>query len=684
MLDIKQLWDVQVPRSIRVSPSGRHAIYCTVLKHAHKTGEHAVSTIWLADVEGEKSARQLTSGSFNDRQPEWSPDSESIAFISDRAKPGKTCAIYRLFLKGGEPYPLTPAEHKSTIERFAWSPDGKSIAYLSPDEKTPERKAKDEAKDDADVFGEDWRFNRLRLLHVSTKHASTLVSRESHVTSLGWKEDGSAIVFTTQQTTELESGTFGGTALERVSLADKQIVTICAAKRHIVGGMAGLCWLRDRIYFIAGADPDEPMTSDTVYSVSVSENNAKWRREASGQDDCAADLVTASETVLVHVLAGLNDEIRNLNGDVLFSDMTSLAGWHAVSPHGDGSVILCLIKSTPSHPNDVFSLVGDSRTPLQLSNHGHAFTESLGTPTALSVPTADGTTTIDGLFISPASRQSDTKANKAPYPTVVLVHGGPYFRVTASFDPGYCWGGVLLSAGYAVLYPNYRGSSARGDAYAAHARGGVGTVDYDDMITMTSHCIAQQLVDPARLVIGGWSQGGFMSYLAAVRNGAPRPPPSVSSSAAPPDHDHNPHAVHFGDRGPAVHFRAAICGAGVTDEDAMSISSDLPGFESALAGAAPWTSDKDYVGSRRGSAIWEFAAAARQKRICPTLVLHGKEDERVPVSQAWAWHRGCRAWGVPVDMVTYPREGHLFSERAHLVDMLERVARFCDLHLAAP
>lgn len=659
MLDIKQFLDIEVPHSIRISPSGHQVVYTTSLTLGHRTGDNAVSTIWLAEVGIEKSARQLTSGSFHDQQPEFSPDGESIAFISDRAKPGKTSAIYLLSLKGGEAYPLTPAENESGIEKFSWSPDGNSIAFLSPDEKTAEQKAKDEAKDDADVFGEDWKFNRLRLAHVSTKNISTLVKIDAHVTHLGWRGDGSALVFTHQKTTELESPYVDGQVVERISIVDKTVKTLSKSNR-LQGGTTGLCWVGDRIYFIAGFDREELVTSETFYSISDSDEDGQWKLEASGETDCAEDLLKSGDSILFHVKRGLYSEIRDIKGKVLFSAMTDFDSWHTVRPASSSTPVLCLTKSDPSHPAEVFSITSDASTLTQLSNHGHAFTSPLGTATPLSIPTTDGTTTLDAIFVTPS-----TTSSSAPLPTVVLIHGGPYMRATATFDilGLYGWGALLLSAGYAVLYPNYRGSAGRGNAFASAARAGMGTVEYEDVVTTTQHCISKGLADPSRLVVGGWSQGGFLSYLAAVRNG--------------------------GDAG-EVNFRAAICGAGVTDWDTMALTSDVPGFESALAGTAPWlcTSKTDIL-SRRGSALWEFAAAVKSaegkgkgKGVCATLVLHGKDDVRVPVNQAWGWHRACRRWGVPCEMVVYPREGHLFEERAHWADMAGRVSRFCDVHLS--
>jgi dipeptidyl aminopeptidase/acylaminoacyl peptidase len=67
--------------------------------------------------------------------------------------------------------------------------------------------------------------------------------------------------------------------------------------------------------------------------------------------------------------------------------------------------------------------------------------------------------------------------------------------------------------------------------------------------------------------------------------------------------------------------------------------------------------------------------------VTPVLILHGEKDERVPISQATAFKRGCDYHGVPCEMVTYPREGHSFKERNHAIDRLKRIKSFLEKHM---
>jgi hypothetical protein len=67
------------------------------------------------------------------------------------------------------------------VSALSWSPNGRFIALLSPDEKSPEKKMKEDERDDAIVYGEHWDYNRLRCIHISTREIFTLITRDAHV-----------------------------------------------------------------------------------------------------------------------------------------------------------------------------------------------------------------------------------------------------------------------------------------------------------------------------------------------------------------------------------------------------------------------------------------------------------------------------------------------------------------------
>ena len=642
------LVDLPVPHDVRISPDGTKVVYS--VSSIGKTGDHELSSLWIADVTKEHSARQLTSGLFNDVSPQWLPTqggketnlSTCIAFISDRAKVGESSAIYVIDLHGGEPYPITRAQNKKKIAAFKWSPRGDFIAFISPDETSSEQEAGDAESGDVKVYGKAWEYNRLRCVHVATREIETLYKDGVHVTDFAWKHDGTEIVIVTQATPEFDSAGYHGATFRRVNVLDKTSTVEC----RFPGLVKDLVWLasNDEFYFRAGYTPDKICTSNSVYRVGILDSS--WSRLSYGTESCLTELRKNKSTLIGHVQHGLHDKIEpiDLLGELDASGYSTLGEIHTwdILPADYEPIrelTVAFAKSDCSSPAEMF--YRKAHTEIQLSQHGSAIAKfEIGKGEPIYCKAKDGTQ-CDGIFIRP-SRAAD---HPKPMPTVVLIHGGPYSRITIAFNLLYFyWVPYLVSAGYSVLCPNYRGGSSHGEEYAKQAAGAMGTKDYDDVISLLEEGIAQGLIDGSRVAIGGWSQGGFLSYLAVTRQN--------------------------------FHFKAAICGAGVADWDMLTMSSDAPWFESEIAGKAPWQTDVSDTSARHGSAIWHM------KNIkTPILILHGEKDERVPLTQGVAFHRGCLHHGVPCEFVTYPREGHIIKERKHLVDMLKRIRRFCDMHL---
>lgn len=216
---LESLADLQAPEDFNISPDGKQIAYR--LKPWTKKNHHPTSSIWIADIGKEASARQLTSGLFEDERPRWSPDGKSIAFTSDRGKVGKSSAIYLISMTGGEAYYITTPENKEKITQLQWAPNGKFIAYLSFDEKTAEKEMKEKEKDDAKVWGEDWKYQRLRYVHVATRQTTTIVSGDKHVHLYSWGSDSQEIAYILHESPDINSAGYYGARIECVNLATK-------------------------------------------------------------------------------------------------------------------------------------------------------------------------------------------------------------------------------------------------------------------------------------------------------------------------------------------------------------------------------------------------------------------------------------------------------------------------------
>ena len=249
-LTAENLVDLDVPVDPQISPSGRQVVYS--LQPATKAGPYGVSSLWIADIGEEHSAQQLTWGNCKDEQAQWSPDNEHIVFISDRAKPGKSSTIYILSVQALEsPCHITSPENMRKISSCKWNSDGTYIAYLSADEKTPEQKASEEAKNDAIIYHSAWEYHRLRCVDVKTGDVTTLFQEDNHVNEFTWKPNSTQIAYVLHETPDLNSAAHKGVSFGIVDLDDKLPHTICS----FPGAVSNLTWVGQDLYFLGGATP---------------------------------------------------------------------------------------------------------------------------------------------------------------------------------------------------------------------------------------------------------------------------------------------------------------------------------------------------------------------------------------------------------------------------------------------
>ncbi|KAF5664292.1 peptidase yuxL [Fusarium heterosporum] len=653
--------DLEVPKRVKISPDGQKVLYSTTLLASQRKAKNPVSTLWLASSTEANSSRKLTSGLFDDNTPTWHPDGKQVAFLSDRAKAGESSAIWLMRLDGGDAVPVTSTDNAEGIETFAFSPSGDTIAYVSPDEKSQDQKDKDEKDEpDADVWGEKWEFARLRLVDVATHETKVLVQGDQHVGEIAWSPDGKSLAFFTTENPEIEEALLTGTTISTINVESGKVDKLCTVNNEPYS----LTWAPDgHIYFITGTPSDRDLGGRSVYKVDLTTASPDFVKVACGESDDAEGLLVTGDKLLVNRGVRFVNIISELNREDIFTEGEELWVWDVYINPDTGKTLLAASLSDSNTPYDVFVMeAGKDR--IKLSNHGKPLeNQSFGTCTFLTCQSADGEVELDGLYLTPTSKVVSNGKAAGPLPTFVLIHGGPTGRDCDSFDAsGFNWAPYLLSQGYGVLMPEYRGSSGRGEKFAMYSMGGQGKYDYADVISITDNAIKKGFADPKKLIVGGWSQGGLITYLCGVRNG-----------------------LH----GLGWRFNAGIAGAGICDIESQALTADLGStFEAELAGdQSIWNLNKDNIARRQGSAIWEVFGAVEHTRrtgepvIPPMLILHGEDDVRCPFSQAQGFRRALRAHGLPYEFVKYPGEEHSIEQQRFWIDMLERVSRWCDLHI---
>lgn len=240
---------------------------------------------------------------------------------------------------------------------------------------------------------------------------------------------------------------------------------------------------------------------------------------------------------------------------------------------------------------------------------------------------------ISGYLTLPAGRAAHG------LPLIVMPHGGPFARDDWGYDP---WVQYLADRGYAVLQPNYRGSTGFGRAFVARGDGEWGRGMQDDVDDGVDWLAARGVVDAGRVCIMGASYGGYAAMWAATN--------------------------------PSSRYRCAVTFAGISDVGAQLdydhrtfAERDFRIWKRRIQGRAP---SLDAL-----SPILRVDALRM-----PILIAHGTDDETVPPDQSVRLHAALVRLGRAHDYVAYPGQGHTLEGPTDNADFLTRVGKFLETH----
>lgn len=284
------------------------------------------------------------------------------------------------------------------------------------------------------------------------------------------------------------------------------------------------------------------------------------------------------------------------------------------------SEIVALVGSTHTLTNVVLA-TDDANHVLVIANpNAHIETWQLPTVQVVKWKAPDGTT-IEGVLETPFGY----KLHDETLPLYVHLHGGPTSSETSTLEFSMYGRGLLSSNGWAVLCPNYRGSTGYGDKFLTDLIGGENDIEVQDILAGVDAMIERGFVDPERLAVGGWSNGGYLTNCLITAT----------------------------DR-----FKAASSGAGVFDQTMQWSIEDTPGHVVNYAQGLPWTATEELQAM---SPIFEAGNIST-----PTIIHVGAGDERVPAEQSRALYRTLHDYlRVPTQLVLYPEAGHGLSKLSH-------------------
>jgi dipeptidyl aminopeptidase/acylaminoacyl peptidase len=572
--------------------------------------------IWIYDRE--TGARQFTYSAKSESTPRWSPDGKQLAFLSNREEDQQQMFVMRA--DGGEGRALTKG--KRIVRTFAWSPDGKQIAFLAPDAKTEDEEKKEKDKDDARVVDKQDKRARLWITAVAGGEPRALTKPGWQVEEVAWLPTGDRIVVKAQEHPELEQFT---DRIYGVQIADGLMKELVAPH----GPLGELRVSPDgRNISYVGSRQDGPEPHDLM--ILPATVHAARNLTGANLDRLVEDYHWGKDGSITLLAAnGFANQLVTYTADGSRHDLAPAPvspGTFALAETGE----IAFVSQSATRPQEVW--IWDQKNPAQQVTHLNDSWEDY----ALAAPEFYSYKSFDGLEIGAALLKPQGAAANSKLPLIALIHGGPTGRWQDSIET---WGQLLAARGYAILYPNIRGSVGYGQKFVEANRGDWGGADFKDVMAGIDDLIKRGIADPNRLAIGGWSYGGYMSEWAITQTNV---------------------------------FKAAVSGAGLSDLISEFGTEEGPAYDEWFFGV-PWENPTGFLNS---SPFVHFKDART-----PTLILQGDADTTDPLGQSQELYRGLKRYGVETELVVYPREPHGFREEKHLLDRLNRILAWYEKYL---
>jgi dipeptidyl aminopeptidase/acylaminoacyl peptidase len=602
LLNIPRVGDPQL------SPDGRTITF--ILATPDWPANRRVAHLWRINADG-TGMRRLTTEPGPPPSARWSPDSSTIAFFS-----GGT--VHVMAASGGEPRQVSK---RTGVTEIAWHPSGRFIYFLAADPLTDAERERQRLRGDILVLDET-RPRHLWRMAVADGAETRVTSGSDYIFAYRIAANGERIIIS-RRPSRLPADS---DRMELWSIGVDGSNPIQLTKNAVPEEDGELAPDGSQVLFVARANHrQEPYYNANLFLVPATGGQVRALMPDFEHEVLRAGWATDSKSIWMIVNTGVRIDLFQV--DLASRKPQQITqGDHALVPQSWSAVAgrHVFLIDQPARIGDIWTWTPGDTAPKRVTGIYDYLDRDFALPRQERVDWkgVDGTR-IEGVLTYPIDYKPGTR-----YPLVVHLHGGP------ESSDRFGWGSIFFyyqpawaSRGYAILRPNYRGSSGYGNTFYREPVGGYFKNSHLDVLAGVDRLITMGIADPDRLAMTGWSAGGHL----------------VNK------------LITFTTR-----FKAASSGAGVANWISLYGTSDNRYDRDLWFGGTLWQKNAPIATYWEHSPL-KYVTAART----PTIFFIGEDDARIPMSQSIEMSRALKAQGVPTELHIAPNEGHQWAQPGH-------------------
>ena len=566
-------------------------------------------------------ARKITDAKDGVSTLDFSRDGRWLVYRSGKSDEEQLYALPVVGIDSAKPVQLT--HQQAGVGLWKWSPDSRRIYFVTADTLDKDEKLRVERKFNVAIRNMATPLSSLWALDVDTKKATRLTRDTTvTVTDFNISPDGRWIGYHGAAANRYMRNITEQDIYSDLYLLDTSTDAIERLTNNTEVGESDLEFSPDSksIAFSANDDMTQySMTNNRVYLRRVDDRGEQFRKLGGNFDGDVAVGFWSKDGKTIYFNEGIKATGQMMALDIDKNTVRQISNVRASlnASEDEDSRLLLLNYADPRTPPTLFTVASVDQVPVraswrQLTDANRQVREfALGDEEEINWKSADGKT-VGGILIKPIGYRAGTR-----YPLIVAIHGGPAAADVLGFNGGY-GAQTYAGAGYAVLMPNYRGSTNYGEKHKTDIVGNYFQKGYEDIMTGVDYLISQGIVDSTKMGVLGWSAGGHWSNWILTHTNR---------------------------------FKAISTGAGTSNWISMYAESDVQRNRQFYLGNKLPYDDFD--------AYWNQSPLKYIKNAkTPTMIHVVEGDPRVPRPQSEELFMALKRLGVPTELYVYPGNTH--------------------------